>query len=567
MAIQRGRCTNTEFCAVAVSNKIVAVADGDPFVCNKCGDPLESVAATRAKGRRLALIAFQVAALGAGGAAVAWKLSSKPAGPAQAASATAEPASAVSPGTLVTGASFVAVQARPEEPATARAAAPAAIPQQSADLRTLAPAAAAVQAARPSPAKVLLRLAGSDTLSNNLMQRLAAGYLSLIGDTGIAAALDPSDNTVEVAGLQAGRREAVKVAPTSSAAGFNALLRGTADMTLSIRKVTSGEVESLASVGDLTSPANERVIGAQGIAAIVSPANRVPALTTAQLRSILAGQFKDWSELGGAPGPIHVFTLDNQDGGADAAEDILMGADGVTSSARRAASETALAAAVAGDRGGIGFVTVGNSGTARVVPVSDGALIPLMPTDFDIATESYPLTRRLYFYTGGDTSGGYARRFSDYVASPAGQAVVEAAGLVPVSVKAVQAVLPDAAPDRLRQLVTGASRISVDFRFQQNSTELNSHGTRDLERLVAYVKAQRIAPSRIILAAFSDNSGPAPVNIAVSQRRADAVAAALSKSGIPPGKVAAFGADLPVADNATGDGRERNRRVEVYLAP
>lgn len=169
MAIQRGRCTNTEFCAVAVSNKIVTVADGDPFVCDKCGDPLESVAETRAKGRRLALIALQVAALGAGGAAVAWKLSGKPAGPAQAASATAEPASAASPGTLVTGASFVAVQARPEEPAAARAAAPAAMPQQSADLRTPVPAAAAVQAVRLPPAKVLLRLAGSDTLSNNLM--------------------------------------------------------------------------------------------------------------------------------------------------------------------------------------------------------------------------------------------------------------------------------------------------------------------------------------------------------------------------------------------------------------
>lgn len=353
----------------------------------------------------------------------------------------------------------------------------------------------------------------------------------------------------------------------SSAAGFNALLRGTADMTLSIRKVTPGEIESLASVGDLTSPANEHVIGAQGIAAIVSPVNRVPALTTAQLRNILAGHLKDWSELGGTPGTIHVFTLDNQDGGADAPEDILMGADGVTSSASRAASETALAAAVAGDRGAIGFVTVGNTGTARVVPVSDGASTPLMPTDLDIATESYPLTRRLYFYTGGDTSGGFARRFSDYVASPAGQAVVEAAGLVPVNVKAVQAALPDTAPDRLRQLVAGASRISVDFRFQQNSTELDSRSSRDLERLVAYVKAQRIAPSRVILAAFADNSGPAPVNLAVSQRRADAVAAAMSKNGIPPGKVAAFGADLPVADNATGDGRERNRRVEVYLAP
>ena len=592
MATQRGRCTNTEFCAAAVSNTIVPVADGDPFVCSACGDSLAVLPAARAKGRRVALVALQVAAVAAGGASVAWKMHGKPVTPALAAAAGNDPAPAggapglVSPdgspvasgaGTPGPGVSggFVPIQAGPlqagplqagqDAPAGAR---PAAERHAAAMLpAAAAPGGAAGQAARQAPAKVLLRLAGADTLSNNLMQRLAAGYLALIGDTGIAAALDPADGAVEVSGLQANTREAVKVAPTSSADGFNALLRGTADMTLSVRRPTPDEIERLAITGDVTSPANERVIGAQAVAVVVSPANRVPALTTAQLRNILAGRIKDWAETGGTPGPIQIFTLDSRAGGGDGAEGLLAGREGVAAPARHAETEAGLAAAAAGDRNGIAFVTWGNTGAARVVPVSDGPSAAVLPSELAIATESYPLTRRVYFYTGADAGGGYARRFADYVASPTGQAVVEAAGLVPLTVRAVRAPLPDLAPDRLRQMVAGASRITIDFRFQQNSTELDSRGLRDLDRLAAYVRAQRITPSRIMLAAFADNSGPAPANLAMSQRRADAVAAALAKAGMAPGKVAAFGAELPVADNATGEGRERNRRVEVYLAP
>jgi len=53
----------------------------------------------------------------------------------------------------------------------------------------------------------------------------------------------------------------------------------------------------------------------------------------------------------------------------------------------------------------------------------------------------------------------------------------------------------------------------------------------------------------------------------VSQKRVEAVVAALSRAGVSPGKAMGFGADVPVADNATADGREKNRRVEAYLAP
>ena len=561
MPDQRGRCRNTEFCAVAVSHKVLKVAEGAPFTCEACGDTLESAGASASKGRKAALIAVQVIVLVAGGAGVVWRLTSKPASePADMAAAQAPaPVAAVAaaptprPTVLVTGSSFIA----------ARLPAAEATPAAAASVPAATPPADALPAA-----KVLLHLTGSDVLANNVLQRLAAGYLSLIGDTGIAAVPNPAKDALEVSGFQNGAREAIVVAPTSSANAFSALLRGNAELALASRRINPQETARLASLGDLASPANEQAIAAQGIAAAVNAANRVPSLTMAQLRGIVAGQIRDWSEVGGTPAPIRVYTYDNRNGQADAPEEMLMGEEGVSSSAVRLSTEQAIAAAVAGDRNGIGFVAARNIGAARTVPLAEGGALPVLPTDLAVATEAYPLARRFYFYNGAPgAGGGFSRRFAEYAASPAGQAVIEAAGLVTLAVRSEQAALPDTAPDRLRQLVSGSTRVSLNFRFQPNSTELDSQSARDLERLVAYVRKERINPGRLTLAGFADNSGPAAVNQAVAQRRADAVAAALSRNGVPPGKVAAFGADLPVSDNATPEGRERNRRVEVYLAP
>jgi phosphate transport system substrate-binding protein len=43
------------------------------------------------------------------------------------------------------------------------------------------------------------------------------------------------------------------------------------------------------------------------------------------------------------------------------------------------------------------------------------------------------------------------------------------------------------------------------------------------------------------------------------------VAAQFEQQGITPVFITGFGQQLPVADNGTPEGRERNRRVEVWL--
>ena len=410
-------------------------------------------------------------------------------------------------------------------------------------------------------------MAGSNVIGGTLARRLSAGYLALIGDASITSSFGGTEGTLEIAGLQAGQREGVSVALGSSASGFNALLRGTADFAMSVSRITPADAERLASLGDMNSPASEHVIGVQGITAVVSPANRVASLTVPQLRAVLSGQVKDWAELGETAAPIHVYVVESRGAMVDVPHDVLMPHESVPAGVKALPNEQAVITAVASDRGGIGFVAFGNPEPARVLPLAESGGTAIAPTPLTISTETYPLTRRLYLYTAAKPSNAFVSRFLDYVNSPAGQAAVDAAGYVPLTIRSEVATADEGASDRFKQLIAGATRLSIDFRFLPGSKDLDNRGLRDVERLTTYIRTQKISPARVILAGFADNSGTPTANQLVSQRRIETVAAALKRTGVPPGKVATFGAELPIGDNATPEGRERNRRVEVYLAP
>jgi phosphate transport system substrate-binding protein len=546
MADLTGRCKNVEYCANAASQRLIAVPDTEPFLCPKCGEKLEESRLKRWSAKRQIMIGVQAVVLVAGAGGVIYKLTGGVSAPATgAAPAMMAPASPVE----------AAADPVPVPAAAAPAAAP--VPQE-----TAAPVPLPQTGAQPT---ILLHMAGADVVATKLARRLASGYLALIGDSDISLAKGSSDDTVLLLANQAGEKEAISIAGNSSAGGFNALLRGTADIALSARPATAAEVENLASIGDLTSPASEHVIAVEGIAAIVSPANRIASLSMAQLRGVFTGQVHDWSQLGAAPGPIHVFVQRDAAGAHDRAADLVLAGSPPAADATLLDDETSIAGRVATDRNAIGLVALSNAGNARALSVGEGDAAPVAPTELAVSTEDYPLTRRLFFYTGA-TQSNVVRRFTDYVASANGQAAVEAAGFVPLTIKAQANAVPDTASTKFRAIIGGATRLSVDFRFQPGSIALDSRGVRDLERLVAYLRAQHVSADRLILAGFADSHGTPDVNLAVSQRRTDAVAAALAKSGITPGKALSFGADLPVADNATPDGRERNRRVEVYLA-
>jgi outer membrane protein OmpA-like peptidoglycan-associated protein len=73
--------------------------------------------------------------------------------------------------------------------------------------------------------------------------------------------------------------------------------------------------------------------------------------------------------------------------------------------------------------------------------------------------------------------------------------------------------------------------------------------------------------TNILLQGHTDATGPEDYNLALSRRRAQAVADYLSLQAVDSGRFAieGYGESMPVASNDTPEGRQQNRRVEVAI--
>ncbi|KKC25649.1 OmpA family protein [Sphingomonas sp. SRS2] len=67
----------------------------------------------------------------------------------------------------------------------------------------------------------------------------------------------------------------------------------------------------------------------------------------------------------------------------------------------------------------------------------------------------------------------------------------------------------------------------------------------------------------------TDSTGSDAVNEPLSRNRAEAVSNYLSSHGVAAARIGTqgFGSRQPVASNATADGRQKNRRVEIKIVP
>jgi glucose/mannose transport system substrate-binding protein len=298
--------------------------------------------------------------------------------------------------------------------ATASAPAPGAVS---------APAPAAVSAPAPAPlrptSQLALRFHGSNTIGKELVPTLCEDFLKYEGATSVQRKPGAREDELDIEAVlpnQSNQPVIFEIQCHGSSTGFRDLAAGQCDIAMSSRQIRPEEAKQCAAagLGNMSSPACENVLGLDGIAAIVHRNNPVSALTKQQLSEIFTGKTTDWSEVGGAPGPIYLYAPDENSGTLDTFRSIVLGTRPLSPRTSRFEDSVKLSDAVAGDANGIGFVGKSFARSTKILAISETGGKPMLPTTLTVATADYPLSRRLYLYTPADPQNNWTRKFVEF---------------------------------------------------------------------------------------------------------------------------------------------------------
>jgi phosphate transport system substrate-binding protein len=328
-----------------------------------------------------------------------------------------------------------------------------------------------------------------------------------------------------------------------------------------------------------------RALALEPLIAIIATENLLPQIRSTDLAAALQGGLVNWQSLGGPDMPIIVHALVASHPLQEAAEARL---GGRFAGGPGHADAAALALAVARDPWALALTGQSAQGAARAVTLTDSCDFPLPATALTVKAEDYPLTAPLFLLTQRRRLPLMLREFLESLATDAAaQAVADAGyidrkmGRAPLTqdgqrllgaIRAAGADIPLPELQRLAAAMSGGDRLSLTFRFQDGSAQLDAHSRENLADLARQIATGRFAGEVLMLAGFSDGTGAADVNLALSKSRAEAVRFALrtlapdlNEAQLPI--VQAFGEALPMACDTTATGRQINRRVELWAHP
>ncbi len=464
----------------------------------------------------------------------------------------------------------------------AGAGCPAGAPSAAADGAAATGGAASAPVA---PDTGIFAVAGSNVIGNGLMPVLIEGYADRIGADTVrqvgAAQHSRVYRVIDKAGTEVA---AVTVAAEGTAAGFQALGSGSAVLALASRRAEPGD----AGAPDLSGGAGENILALDGLVAVVHPENPVRALTPDQLAAVFAGRITSWSQLGGPDRPVTVYLPAEGSGTLDLFTRLVMQPRGMemAAAAERLVDHADLSDLVAIDPGGIGLTSFALARAARPLAIRQLCGIVSLPTPFSIKAEEYPLARRLYVYGTNRPLPSQAAALLDFALSDAAQPLIAEAGFVDrgietqgIDVQGARIANSLTSPEEfslplIREMLTelkDAERLSLTLRFTAGSSNLEARSQSEAERFARLIAGGGFAGREILLVGFTDSVGDFEVNRSLAERRAQSVLETLKATvgetplASVPILVQSYGELTPVGCNETAEGRELNRRVEVWV--
>lgn len=461
----------------------------------------------------------------------------------------------------------------------------------------------------------ILNLAGSSTLANRLVPELAELYLKNIGANEVRRIPGKNADEMTVEGIFYAAREirAIEISGRGTAAGFSALKAGDCDIAMATHRLSAVDAKIFGE-GVITRQSEHR-LGMDAVAVLVHKDNPVPALTIEQVGGIFSGEISNWEQVNGPSAPIKVFVLQDNFATSSFVKDFFLDGKDFVSSARVVDIHDLLPELVSQDPWAIGFSSITMANQCREMPLKPGADSgAVAPTPESIRTLAYPAGRNMYLYLKATTDNVYARDFVRVALGASGQETVKKFGFVknsevvgdaaavdrdtpldspessfaqvteteppPVLKAPPLTSLPplvqfdgEAVPESARRPVLqdyldgvyGAQKLPFVFHFESGNLELDEQGGRDLARIAVMMKEPKNSGKTIVLVGYSDSVGAYASNLAVSRKRAEAVAEALRKRGLQDLIVLAAGEEGAIERNDIRAGREKNRRVEIWL--
>jgi phosphate transport system substrate-binding protein len=243
-----------------------------------------------------------------------------------------------------------------------------------------------------------ISLKGSDTLGAKLIPQIAEKY--------------------KAEGHAATKFE---IAAEGSSTAFPALANGTADIGMSSRKAKDEELTDCKAKGVALV---EHSICFDMLCVVVNKNSPISNLTKAQVAKIFTGQVKDWSEIGGTPGPISIYTRNTSSGTYKDWQKLAMDGRDYPASSLKMAGNEQIAQEVAKNKGGIGYVGLAYAKTRGVKAIQIDGVAPVAENK-----KSYAYSRECYLYLPENAKAD-AKAFVDFVHSPAGQTLVERTGFI-----------------------------------------------------------------------------------------------------------------------------------------
>lgn len=240
-----------------------------------------------------------------------------------------------------------------------------------------------------------------------------SGTLSTNGSTSMEKVI----KAVNGAFMEKNKGVTVNLNLTGSGTGIQEASEGKCDIGNSSRKLKDEESEKL----DAT------VVGLDGIALVVNPANKLEDITLEDLAKVYSGEITNWKELGGDDKSIVVIGREDGSGTRDGFESIVMG-DKEPKYAQELESTGSVINAVATTDGAIGYASLANvDETVKALKIGG-----IEATEENVKSGAYEVQRPFICATLKGSDNKLVKAYLDFILSEEGQALVLAQGAVPV---------------------------------------------------------------------------------------------------------------------------------------